>query len=191
LRELRLDHVDILFLHDPMPGDVRSDDVRGYLESARAAGQIRGWGVAGEPEQMIEAARLLGPGVPILQLRGDIFLRSVRSLLPDTGQVTILFGVVGRALPRILAHTGSDDAVRRRWSERIEANSGDAEAIVSLLLSDALRENHGGPVLFSTIRPERIQTAVRAAAEEEGVDRRLDAFRRLVAEELAVPEGES
>ncbi len=189
LRELRLDYVDILFLHDPMPGDVRSDDVRGYLESARAAGRIRAWGVAGEPEPAVEAARRLGPGVPILQLRGDIFLRSVRRLPADTGQVTILFGVVGRALPRILAHIGSDETVRRRWSERVGANCGRAQEIVSLLLRDALHENHRGPVLFSTIRPERIQAGVAAAAE--GVDQRLDSFRSLVADELAAPEAES
>jgi len=189
LRELRLDHVDILLLHDPMPGDVRSDDVRDYLESTRAAGQIREWGVAGEPERVVEAGRRLGAGIPILQLRGDIFLRSLRRLPADAGRATIIFGVVGRALPRILAHTGSNEAVRRRWSEQVGANAGSAEEIVSLLLSDALRENNGGPVLFSTIRPERIQAAV-AAAEEEGVDQRLDAFRSLVADELAAPEVE-
>src|SRR5436309_2631503 len=49
LRELGTDFVDILFLHDPMPEDVRSDDVRAYLEAARAEGKIRAWGVAGDP----------------------------------------------------------------------------------------------------------------------------------------------
>jgi len=47
LRELRLDHVDILLLHDPMPGDVRSDDVNEYIKEAagddHSAKDFRTW----------------------------------------------------------------------------------------------------------------------------------------------------
>ena len=50
LRALKTDYVDLLLLHDPLPGSVRSDEVSSFLEDARAAGLIRSWGIAGAPE---------------------------------------------------------------------------------------------------------------------------------------------
>jgi D-threo-aldose 1-dehydrogenase len=189
LRELRTEYVDVLFLHDPRPGEVRSDDVRDYMESARAAGRIRAWGVAGEPESVVEAVHRLGGGVPILQLRGDIFERALRRV-PLGTPTTILFGAIGRALPRILAHIRSDEAVRGRWSETIGVDCGRTEEVGSLLLRDALRENNGGPVLFSTTHPARIPTAVAATEVDAESDVKVDALLALVAAELGAEVGD-
>jgi D-threo-aldose 1-dehydrogenase len=173
LRELGTDHVDLLFLHDPLPGDVRSEDVRGFLEDARAAGRIRAWGIAGEPEPAAEAARRLG-GAPLLQLRSDV-------LCPAAAH--IVFGAIGRALPRIVEHISADDDVRRRWSETVGADLGVPERIASLLIRDAVAANPEGTVLFSTVDERRIAAAADAAAHAAGDD--LETFRRLVREELA------
>jgi D-threo-aldose 1-dehydrogenase len=178
LRELGRDHVDILFLHDPVPGAVRSDDVRGYLESARADGRLRAWGIAGEPDAVVHAARALGGEVPVLQLRDDVFLRSRHQLGLRSAQATIVFGALARALPRILDHVRDDDDLRRRWSDALGADASRSDVVASLLLRDALRE-HEGPVLFSTTRPEHVVAAVEAASADEG---ELAAFRVLVTE---------
>jgi D-threo-aldose 1-dehydrogenase len=45
LRALGTDYVDIFLLHEPEVAAVRTDEVRGYLESVRSAGLIRAWGV--------------------------------------------------------------------------------------------------------------------------------------------------
>jgi D-threo-aldose 1-dehydrogenase len=180
LRDLQSDYVDAFFLHDPHPGDIRSDDVRHYLESARDAGLIRAWGVAGEYGSAVATAERVGTPVPVLQLRDDIFLRSRRQLPEGVARATILFGAVGRALPRILAHISHDDAVARRWREAV----GDTDAIASLLLRDALRENDGGPVLFATISEQRIGPAVAAAQDDDQADAALNALRALVEAEL-------
>jgi D-threo-aldose 1-dehydrogenase len=188
LRELRTDHVDILLLHEPAPGDVRSEDVAGYLESAREAGRIRAWGVSGDPESALDVARGLAWRIPLLQVRGDMFLRSLRSTPELETQATILFGVIARALPRILAHVRSDERLRRRWSDAVGADCGSATVVVSLLLRDALHENAGGPVLFSTLRTDRIETAAKAAMEHVQADPELERFQALVDAELQVPE---
>jgi choline dehydrogenase-like flavoprotein len=57
LRALKTDHVDLLFLHDPLPGSVRSDEVSSFLENARVVGLIRSWGIAGAPETTGEVAQ--------------------------------------------------------------------------------------------------------------------------------------
>jgi D-threo-aldose 1-dehydrogenase len=191
LRALQTDHVDLLFVHDPRPGDLQSDDLRGYLESARAAGHIRAWGVAGEPQPSVAAAQRLGAPVPVLQLRGDVFLRTLAQLPPKISRATILFGVVAHALRRILALVRADDRECRRWSEAVGVNCGNSEQLASLLLRDALRENPGGAVLFSTVRPDRLVTAAAAAGEARPNDVSLDAFRALVAEQATAPEAPS
>lgn len=183
LRELRTDHVDVLLLHDPRPGDVRSDDVREYLESARAAGLIRAWGVAGEPGPTVEAVSRLGPPVPVLQVRDDVFLRSLRAVPATAYRTAILFGVVGRALARILAHVRSDETVRRRWNDATGLDCSQPGEIAALLLRDGLRES-AGLILFSTVRPGRIEAAARAADADPSTQPALDAFRALVAEEI-------
>ena len=188
LRSLGTDYVDVLFLHDPAPGDLRSDDVRSYLESAHEAGKLRAWGIAGEPATTLDAARRLGPEARILQLRRDMFSAAAPLPAPGNGRGSILFGVIARALKRISAHTASDEMVARRWSQSLGASATSPNLIASLLLRDALQANVGGPVLFSTHQPARITIAAEAAVPDAGSDSQLETLRRLVAEELLAGE---
>jgi hypothetical protein len=65
LRELGTDYVDLLLLHGPTAQDaVDVPELCAYLEEARAAGQIRGWGVAGESADSLQVARALAGAVP-------------------------------------------------------------------------------------------------------------------------------
>ena len=96
----------------------------------------------------------------------------------------IRFGMIGRALPRILAHVRADDATRRRWREAVGADCADAEVVAPLLLRDALDRDRSGPVLFATIHAGRIEAAARTAGGP--IDTRsLERFRALVAAEVA------
>ena len=187
LRRLGTDHVDLLLLHDPHPGDVRSDDVRAYLETACGEGLIRTWGVAGEADRALAAARALGGEVPVLQVRDDILSRSRRRIGPELSSTTIAFGTLARPLRRILGHLLSDEEARRRWSDRVGVDCARAEELAALLLRDAAAEEPAGVVLFSTTRPDRIAAAAAAVGEEPRPDPRLEALRELVAAELAAP----
>jgi D-threo-aldose 1-dehydrogenase len=165
------DYVDLLLLHDPNPGSVRSDDVYAYLEDACRAGDIRTWGIAGEPV----------PTMEVLQLRDDVFLRSLRSLQSTRASGLITFGALGRALSQIVTYVTADPKRYRRWSAAIGADCGKPSIIAPLLLRDAFRENAHGTVLFSTVHAEHIRTAATAAdAEPDRNDGELDAFRELI-----------
>lgn len=177
LRQLRTDHVDILMLHDPRPGDVRSDDVRGYLEAAQSKGLIRAWGVAGEPRGVSDGVERLG-AVPVVQIRHDA-LDPPLERWPRTGvTAAIVFGVLSRALPRILAHIDAASA-QERWSETLGAPASEPETIAMFLLRDAITVA-GGPVLFSTTHTDRLAVAARAASLSD--DSTLEAFRSLLSE---------
>jgi D-threo-aldose 1-dehydrogenase len=181
LRELATDHVDLFLLHDPNPGDVRSDDVRAYLEKAHGAGLIRAWGVAGEPGPSVEVSRLLAEPGLVLQIRDDVLLH--RTSPPEPNLARITFGVMGRVLPRLLDFVTASTTQRQRWNDLTGTDCGDAQALASLLLRDALRANPSGVVLFSTTNAEHIRTAVEAAAMDPAApDDALEAFRELVHE---------
>jgi D-threo-aldose 1-dehydrogenase len=192
LRALNTDYLDLLLLHEPVPGIVRSDEVSSCLEDARAAGLIRSWGIAGEPRTTDEVANSFPGSIPIRQLRYDIFLRPLRGS-PD-GPVYITYGVIARALALLLQLMGADSAFCSEWQSIVGGNFHCPEsAIASLLLRAAFRANSSGVVLFSTGKPTRIRSAVAELQRlhmSEAID--LDAFLRLVdnaAQRTGIGEG--
>jgi len=158
LRALNTDYVDLLLLHDPLPGSVRSDEVASYLEDARTSGLIRSWGIAGEPESTGEVARSFHGGIPIRQLRDDIFLRSLHCA--PAGGAFITYGVIVRALNYLVQHLRADDARRSRWNRAIGADCGMPDMAASFLLRAAFHDNNNGIVLFSATNPLHILGAV-------------------------------
>jgi D-threo-aldose 1-dehydrogenase len=162
LRALGTEYVDLLLLHDPAPGSVRSEDVRCCLEDARTAGLIRSWGLAGEVAPCLQLAADFTDGPPVLQVRDNIWVRSPRRV-PATVDGVITFGILGRALAPLLRYLTANPQECARWTELTGMDCGNPELVASLLLAAALRVNSAGIVLFSTIRPRRILQAVDAA----------------------------
>jgi predicted oxidoreductase len=162
LRALKTDYVDLLLLHDPLPGSVRSDEVSAFLEDARAAGLIRSWGITGAPETTGEVVRSFSR-IPVLQLPDDIFSGSLRNA-PD-GPALITFGVISRALARIVQHVRADEQTGLRWKSLIGADCGDYDVTAAFLLRSALQANSTGMVLFGTTQLSHI-TAAAAALEK-------------------------
>jgi D-threo-aldose 1-dehydrogenase len=183
LRELRMDYVDILFLHDPSPDDAPVlSEVCAYLEEARQAGYIRAWGVAGECDPCIQIKRVL-PSTAILQVRDDLFRAS--SLAEDL-KPCVTFGVLSGAIGRILAHISGSPGTRDRWSNAIGADCGLPETIASLLLREAIATNPDSVVLLSTTRAERLRGVdlLLSPSDRERGDEALNIFKRLVGDEL-------
>ena len=184
LRALKTDYVDLLLLHDPLPGSVRSDEVSSFLEDARAAGLIRSWGLAGAPETTGEVARSF-PRIPVLQLPDDIFVPSL--LRAPAGSAFITFGVIGQALARIVQHVRSADSTRSRWENIIGADCGDPDITSYFLLRSALQANSSGVVLFGATQLPHVRIA--ATALEKHISNVSDnsdtgSFISLVHEEL-------
>lgn len=184
LRELGTDHVDILFVHDPAPGEVTEMAALGEaLKELRRIGLVRAWGLSGESEPCIELSRSVEQPT-LLQIRDGILDQQLSRVAPE--QPTITFGILSGALKRILSHVRSSDERRKRWNRMVGEDCARAEVISSLLLQDALSRNSTGGVLFSTTCPERVKIATAAA---EGLAREPDpaplrAFRELVLSEL-------
>jgi D-threo-aldose 1-dehydrogenase len=183
LRALKTDYLDLLLLHDPLPGSVRSDDVCSYLESACTKGLIRSWGITGELANTHDVAREFQRDIPVHQVQNSIFHRS-----PDYEAVKasfITFGAISGALTFLVRHVAADSSTRFRWETAIGVDCGDASIAASLLLQTALRANSSGIVLFSTTSFAHLHGAVRSAETLCSSDvSLLDRFINMVNAEL-------
>jgi D-threo-aldose 1-dehydrogenase len=189
LRELDTDYIDLLLLHDPEPSQINPMEMYGLLERARTSGKIRSWGVAGEAEPISAVIKEFPGPTPVVQIRDDIFRRDASVSLPSQCEYLITFGVLGDALPKILAHVTSIKARTLQWSDAVGADCANPETIVTFLLKDALRANARGTVLYSTTRPARIRDAVALSnCDADTSDSALDTFRQLVATQLGPSE---
>jgi D-threo-aldose 1-dehydrogenase len=185
LRELGTHYIDLLLLHDPAPSQFNSIVMYDLLERARASGKIRSWGVAGEVEPTSAVINQFPGPTPVIQIRDDIFRRDECLSLPPQSEYLITFGILGDALPKILAHVNSNKERTQQWSDAVGADCTDPHTIVGFLLRDALRANGRGTVLYSTTQAARIRDAVALfSTGAHTPDTALDEFRRLVVAQL-------
>jgi aryl-alcohol dehydrogenase-like predicted oxidoreductase len=144
LRRLQRDHVDVLFLHEPDPLLVNTDELRRWLERQRAAGKIRYHGLAGD------AARF-GPWLAtddalcqVLQLRDSLALRQADAALQ-----------AGRALQFAFGYLATPPAP-----------ASGLPTAVSALVRGALGRVAHGSVLVSSRKLEHLEELSAAASEE-------------------------
>jgi len=146
LRRLRTDYVDLLLLHEPVSELIDSDAMLGWLNSLRAAGRIRAWGVAGDADRMGAVLMRSGLG-PILQLRDSIEQREAASARSLGADPHIAFGYLAG------------------FSRRPR------QADVATVLDRALRLNPAGSVLVSSTRMTRVAelAAIASASTADSV----------------------
>jgi D-threo-aldose 1-dehydrogenase len=166
LRALGTDYVDLFLLHEPRREDVRSAEVRAWLDRARDAGMIRAWGVAGEPDPVGHVADTLGPQA-VRQVREDAFLRAGA---PTNTTARVTFGALGRALPRMVSLLDGGLRPDLSWAA-LALETGDRAGLAELLLRDALHANPAGVLLIGTTNPGHIRVAADVAAADPRVTR--------------------
>jgi len=164
LRALRVDHVEYFALHDPTFGGATSAlPVIEFLDGQLDAGSIRCWGIAGHviDESTLALARSAGR-LGMLQFAADILSPgAVGASLPAVE--TITFGALARALPSIEAHLSRSAAILQYWEGTLGPGLLEHGRLSVLLLSEALRRNKDGTVLFSTTRVAHLKAAASLA----------------------------
>jgi D-threo-aldose 1-dehydrogenase len=164
LRRLRTDYVDLLLLHDPAPGSVRSAGLQEFLEGARTSGLIRSWGLTGAPEIAGRVARAFTE-VPVLQVQRDILAPPVTDL--PSSSALISYGVLGDPLRRISEYLRANDANREAWAAAVGADCGDPRVLASLLLRSAFQDRQSVVVLFGATRTPHIAAAAAVAEQHD------------------------
>ncbi len=155
LRLLRTDHVDALLLHECTLDNLRSDEVRAFLEQAVQEGKARMYGVAPTAQEMFKiAASKLS--------YGDVaqFDAAMRTGFPPEGAakpaLVVTHSCLGQPFRNMVNRFGKDVGLQERWSEAAGIDASDAAQVAQAFLASALVQNPDGVVLFSTTRPDRI-----------------------------------
>ena len=99
LRRLNRTHLDILFLHEPLWAETPPEPWLAWLEKKRSAGQIRFWGVAGEPVRLRDFLERESPLAQILQCRDSRTGEGAGSSLLNARFPHLVYGVLGGIPP--------------------------------------------------------------------------------------------
>ncbi|MFL9877358.1 aldo/keto reductase [Herbaspirillum rhizosphaerae] len=137
LRRLRRGWLDILFLHEPVPALIQTDEWQRWLESLVQSGKIRQFGIAGEAPliaAMLEASPTL---TNIVQVRDSLAKHQADVLLQHQRALQFTYGYMAGGTPQ-----GTDGAA---------------------VLREALQRNATGSILVSTRRVDRVAALARAA----------------------------
>jgi D-threo-aldose 1-dehydrogenase len=164
LRELRVETVDLLLLHECRPADLETEGLLDFLEQVVAEGKVRAFGIA--TDRASTAAVVAGRPefartVQVRQTVADppLDLPSGVGLITHSAVVPLV------------------DAV----SKRARAEDWSRETVGRLLLAGALRANPAGAVLFSSTDEGRIRANAALADEPEPPLEDLERLVRMTA----------
>ncbi|WP_283159868.1 aldo/keto reductase [Mycobacterium bohemicum] len=157
LAALGVDHVDILFVHGPRPGDtVATEELRDFFERARDQGKIRAWGVSQDEGFDVDFAEPFAPD-GVSQLRGDL-------LGPPPRPADLVFGVLNRPYATLTAALRSDTGMATRWREALGLDPLADGALPRLILGSSVGATGCRAMLYSTTRPRRVAEAAAAVS---------------------------
>jgi D-threo-aldose 1-dehydrogenase len=150
LRELRVETVDLLLLHECRPDDLETEGLLDFLGQVVAEGKARAFGIGTDRASTAAIVASRPEFARIVQVRQTVADPALE-LPPGVGLITH-----SAVVPLV-------DAV----SERARAEGWSRETVGRLLLAGALRANPAGAVLFSSTDEARIR-ANAALADEPG-----------------------
>lgn len=102
LRRMRRDRVDILFLHEPRPELVATDEWMRWLESE--GDRVGAVGLAGEPERILPFVNVNSPLAAVIQTRDSFQLQEAAPLRAAGHSPHITYGHLGKGYPVRDAH---------------------------------------------------------------------------------------
>lgn len=139
LKRLATDYVDFLFLHEPDPRLMETDEFPRWIESEQTTGRVRAWGVAGLAEKVAPFVQAHHSLAQVVQTRDSLDKRQADFMQACGRDLQLTYGYLS-------AHRSamSDDAAMT-------------------LMRKALERNRTGAVLVSTRRAERIGQMIKDA----------------------------
>jgi diketogulonate reductase-like aldo/keto reductase len=188
LAQLRTDHVDIFFLHEPAAADDVPADLVEALEARRNEGVIGAFGLAAFTRDL-SALIQARPGLAGQALQHDYsILKSVApALAPGVNDIfTGFFGVIRNAHAPLIAYLENDKLFARRWSDQLNIDLHQPENVGIVILALALVANPQGLVLFSSTRPQRLRAIVRGLRTSSLEKEQLLQFRDEVVAKINI-----
>lgn len=177
LAALGVDHVDILFVHAPKPGDtVPADELRDFFAKAKQQGKIRGWGVSQDEGLEVDFSAAFAPD-GVSQFRADLLNPSLAASRPPD----LAFGVLTRSYATLSAALRADARLCARWRETLQIDPLAPGALPKLIIGSSADATGARAILYSSTKPQRIAEAASAVASPPDAETR-NRFLALVAQ---------
>jgi len=172
LRELQVDHLDALLLHEIEPQHV-TDDLRWTLETLQRDGKFEAYGIATSIEHTLPLLTDYPDLCGIVQVSAA-WLDAGRPAPPDS--TLIIHSVLGERLSRAFAAINANPDAQLRFTQATGADAQDRAALAGLMLQSACRRNPNGVTLFSSASREHVVRNAAVLAKAGGPADALDAF---------------
>ena len=163
LGQLRLEAVDLLLLHEPGHSDPVDSDMEACLQDWQRQGLIGGCGISGQPGPTLSLWRQRpGLALHLLQWEDDLFEHPPQDQLPAPQPPWLRgrFGRIRRSMQPIRQAFKAVPQLQRHWSERLNLNLADSNALVAALLGAALAAYPADLLLFASTDPDRLRRTV-------------------------------
>lgn len=140
LRRLKAEYVDFLFLHEPHPAAVRSEEFLAWLQREQRAGKVRYFGLAGQFSGIRSWIESEHPLAEVIQTKDSLEHKEADALLALGRPLQFTYGYLSRGLGNV------------------------APGSMIALFGQALERNRGGCVVFSTRDCGRMQSIASLAS---------------------------
>ena len=178
LAALRVDHLDLLLLHEARSIDLSDEAMLRLLEDMVAAGKVGAFGVGSE-----------GSKIPALLACKPAYCRVLQyewSVMDRVQPYREIFRLHHRSLTRnvrsIHARLLNDTDQRRRWSEECGADIGNADVLAGLMLKAAMLCNPDSVILFSSKQRANIMKNAKVASNNANSEQVIRFYRLVQAE---------
>jgi aryl-alcohol dehydrogenase-like predicted oxidoreductase len=144
LRQLRVDQIDLLLLHEPIASAIQSDVFLDWFKEDQSKGRIRAWGLAGQADCMETWLSMNHPLGMVLQVRDSLDRREADLVRSHGRDLQITYGYLSSSsvLPGSLTATE--------------------------ILERAMRRNATGSILVSTRQLARLSELAAVAERDDG-----------------------
>jgi diketogulonate reductase-like aldo/keto reductase len=177
LRELRVDHIDVLLLHGGRPEDC-TPELFAYLDEARREGKIGRIGVGSDAESAVAILRDSAQFAEVVQFEHSVLAPNVQRIPPDSGAVVITHGALtGLGDVRGYLQTNPDEV--KRWSEEVGADCTNTKVLAALMLLYAVQTGGRGPVLFASTKLDNVRSNAAAISHPPYSREQIDKFAEL------------
>jgi D-threo-aldose 1-dehydrogenase len=160
LRELSIDYLDLLLLHEASLAEAGNLALIETLERQVGAGKVRHLGIASDFEKLPADIHEVPAQYKVLQFNDNAGARNLGRLMHTEQRDFITHSIFKPAGP-LLNTIAQQPHIAREFSLQMDVDLSDPKVIRSFLLGYALRSNRSGLVLFSSTAPEHITANVR------------------------------
>jgi aryl-alcohol dehydrogenase-like predicted oxidoreductase len=144
LQTMKLNYIDMLLLHEPVPNLIDSDAFFEWLKKEERKGTIRTWGVAGDGTRVSDWIRTNHPLTAVLQLRDSLDRCEADVATKNGRELQMTYGYLSSAEARDMTRSAEE------------------------VLSAALRRNTTGSIIVSTRHISRVSALAAVADRTDG-----------------------